>query len=425
MKTKVLIVWVGGALALLVLFGGCASTQPHMIPTPAVFKHPGLDLAPQLPTALRSTEVPVFYATTRAPVEPGESGHYRDAPGDGVRLGVADVRLGEPGWTWEDLLASDFTDTVTHARPGAVERVKEYGRASADGPGEAERAFIERINQQLAKARNQELVLYVHGYRVFFDEVTVMMGSWAHYLGHGAFDTFQWPTGQHFWNYLTDCPRAERYVPDIERHVALLAKTNAQQINIIAYSCGSPLLGEALAKLRARHPEENHEQLMRRYRIANVIFAASDIDLKTFASKHVPAVLDLSRQTIVYFSRRDAALGWSTLIAGASRLGKPDIQDLSVEEIERFAENPGFQAIDVTDVRGPHEMGGMAGHGYWYANDWISTDVLLSLRYPIPPEKRCLVATAKRVWKMPDNYVDCVAERLVKAFPQLKRTTSR
>lgn len=31
----------------------------------------------------------------------------------------------------------------------------------------------------------------------------------------------------------------------------------------------------------------------------------------------------------------------------------------------------------------------MRGHGYWYANDVISTDILLSLRYPIPPERRC------------------------------------
>lgn len=49
------------------------------------------------------------------------------------------------------------------------------------------------------------------GYRVTFDEVAVRMGSFAHYLGHGAIVTFQWPTGPNFWNYLTDCPRAERY----------------------------------------------------------------------------------------------------------------------------------------------------------------------------------------------------------------------
>ena len=74
--------------------------------------------------------------------------------------------------------------------------------------------------------------------------------------------TFQWPTGQNFWNYLTDCPRAERYVPDIERTLALLAKSRASHINIIAYSCGSPLLGQALARLRAVGVQD-HERLRR------------------------------------------------------------------------------------------------------------------------------------------------------------------
>jgi esterase/lipase superfamily enzyme len=413
--------------AAIVVIAGCAS-EPHLMPTPAVFKDERLDFAPALPAELRTTRLPVFYATTRAPVAADAPGHYGNAAGEGVTLGVADVRLGEPGWTWNDLTASDRTNTVEQARPGAVERVREFGKADAEGtPEEAERRFLAAIDAQLAKARNHELVLYVHGYRVTFDEVAVLMGSFAHYLGHGAMVTFQWPTGQYFWNYLTDCPRAERYIPDIERLIALLARSSAEKITVIAYSCGSPLLGAALARLRARHPEEGRAELARRYRLGNVIFAASDVDLKTFAREHVPPSLDLAEQLIVYASRNDRALGFSSLIAGASRLGKPDIADLSPEELERLAADPRFQAIDVSEVRGAHEMGGMKGHGYWYANEWIATDVAISLRYPIPPERRCLVIKppGKRVWRLPDNYPQCVAERLLAAFPELRRVGAK
>ena len=417
-------------LPLLLTFAGmagCTTFQPHMIPTPAVFRDARLDMAARLPPELRSTEVPVFYATTRAPVDAGKPGHYTDSAGEGVMLGKASVRLGPPGWQWEDLLASDRADTFNHARPAAVERIDELGRwNSEEGASAAERAFIAGINEQLAKTRNPELVLYVHGYRVYFDEVTTMMGSWAHYLGHGALVTFQWPTGQNFWNYLTDCPRAEQYVPDIERLIALVSQTRAESINIIAYSCGSPLLGQALARLRARHPQEDRAQLAKRYRIGNVIFAASDVDLKTFAGEYMPPIMDLARQTIVYMSRNDAALGFSTVIAGASRLGKPDIDDLSVQDIERFAADPRFQAVDVTEVRGAHEMGGMRGHGYWYANDWISSDVTLSLRHSIPPAKRCLIPGPRGViWKFPENYIDCVVERLGAAYPELRRAAPK
>jgi esterase/lipase superfamily enzyme len=190
----------------------------------------------------------------------------------------------------------------------------------------------------------------------------------------------------------------------------------------MAYSCGSPLLASALARLRARDPKLGHEELQRKYRIGNIIFVASDVDLKTFAREHVTPALDLSRQVIIYFSQLDRALGFSTLLAGASRLGRPDISDLSVEDIRRL-DSPRFEAVDVTQVRGAHEMGGMKGHGYWYANEVISSDVLLSLRYPIPPANRCLenVPPGSRAWRIGEGYVDCVVERLLAAFPELRR----
>lgn len=411
--------------AVLGAVAGCATVEPHLMPTPAIFKDERLDMAPRLPPELRSTRLPVFFATTRAPAATREPGHYTDDVSDGVTLGSAGVRLGAPGWTWDELLASDRTNTIEQVRPGAVERVEEFGKARKDGElGDAERHFLAAIDAQLAKSNNKELVLYVHGYRVTFDEVSVQMGSFAHFLGHGAMVTFQWPTGLNFWNYLTDCPRAERYIPDIERLIALLARSSAESINIMAYSCGSPLLAAALARLRARHPAERREELARRYRIGNVMFVASDVDLKTFAREHVPPSLDLARQLIVYASRIDRALGFSSLIAGASRLGKPDIEDLTPQELERLAADPRFQVIDVTDVRGAHEMGGMKGHGYWYANDWISTDVTLSLRKAIPPEQRCLVNPPgkQRIWQIPENYMQCVAERLLAAYPELRRS---
>jgi len=410
--------------ALLCALGGCATEQYHLMATPLIYRDERLDLVSQSPRELRSTTATVFYATRRAPVAAGEPGHYGDEPNDdGVRLGVAQVELGEPGWTFDQLVASDMTSTVENPRPGRVERVEEIGTVRPHEPiSEAEREFVARIDAYLAKIRNPQVVLYVHGYRVTFDEVAVMMGSLSSYLGYGATVAFQWPTGQHWWSYV-DCGRAEKYVPDIERLIELLGRTKAEFINVFAYSCGSPLLAAALARLRERHPGEGRMELARRYRIGSVVFAASDVDLKTFAREYVPPIMDLARQAIVYMSRRDAALGFSSLVAGASRIGRPNIADLTPDEIERLAVDPRLQGIDVTDVRGAHEMSGMRGHGYWYSNEWIANDALLSLRYPISPDKRCLVpiAPGKRTWRMPDEYADCIVRSFIKAYPQLER----
>jgi esterase/lipase superfamily enzyme len=408
----------------LCLLAGCA-VKLHLMPAPAIYKDERLDFVLRLPPELRSTRLPVFYATTRAPAPPGKAGHYINRAGDGMQLGVADVRLGDPGWTWDDLVASQRTATVDRVPSGAVQSVEEFGKSREDGEaGEAESRFLARIDEQLARAINRQLVLYVHGYRVTFDEISVQMGSFAHYLAHGAMVTFQWPTGLNFWSYVTDCPRAERYIPDIERLIVLLARSSAEKINVMAYSCGSPLVAAALVRLRGRHPAEGHAELAKRYRLGNVIFVGSDVDLKTFAREHVPPVLDLAEQLLVYVSRRDRALGFSNLIAGASRLGKPDINDLTPRELDRLAADVRLQAIDVSDVRGAHEMGGMKGHGYWYANDWISTDIILSLRHPLPPARRCLVKkpNTRAVWELPEKYPECVADRLLAAFPDLRRS---
>ena len=37
------------------------------------------------------------------------------------------------------------------------------------------------------------------------------------------------------------------------------------------------------------------------------------------------------------------------------------------------------------------------------------------------PESRCLVSERKRVWRFPDDYPRCVADRLLKAYPALRR----
>ena len=421
--SRLYVVWVS---ALLVYLSACAH-QPVMMATPVLYKDQRLDLMTHLPPELRTTELPVYYATTRVPATPRDPEHYSNAPGQELRLGVAEVRLGEPGWTFDQLAASDWTSTVAKPRPGVVERVEELGPVPRQQTmSDVERQLVARIDARLAKLNNPMLVLYIPGYRVTFDDVAVMMGSLSAYLGHGAMVTFPWPTGQNFWNYLTDCPRAERYIPDIERLIELLSETKAQHIDVIAYSCGSAFLAQALARLRNLHPEADHAQLAQRYRIDDAIFAGSDVDLKTFARDWMPPIMDLASQTIVYYSRRDAALWFSSIVAGASRIGRPNIEELSPRELERLGTDVRFQGINVTDVRGAHEMGGIRGHGYWYANEWIANDVLVALRFSFPPAKRCLVPAGrvKTLWKFPEDYPDCIGRRMLELVPSLRRTAA-
>jgi len=413
---------LAAALALAALSPGCTTTRA-MVPSPVVMQDERLDFSyPVLPNS-RSTGVNVLFATTRAPAPPGAAERFTRHAGDGVRLGVVQVQLGEPEWSFEDLVESDRTSRAEKQRPARVVAVDEFGIVGTPG-GEAEREFVAAIDRQVGTSPTGSVVIYVPGYRATFDQVMILMGSWGHFLArHSPMIAFSWPTGTMAWDYLWDCPRARAFVPDIARLIALVAeRSHARRINVIGFSCGGPLLAEALVQLRQAHPDDEPEALRQRYRIANAIFVAADIDLQTFARSHVPAITDLAQRTEVYLSENDTALQISAWLARASRLGRPRFDELTREDLETLASNERLVGVDVTGVSGPHELGGSRGHGYWVANQRVSSDVLLSMVYPFDPAWRGLVhPPGSGMWTFPDDYPQRVGNAVYGAAPELRR----
>ena len=111
-------------MVVLAALAGCATVEPHLAPAPAIYKDSRLEFAKVLPQELHTTRLPVFFATTRATASGPE--HFANAPAEGVTLGVAEVRLGEPGWTWDDLAASNRASSVDKPRIGAVESIETF-----------------------------------------------------------------------------------------------------------------------------------------------------------------------------------------------------------------------------------------------------------------------------------------------------------
>jgi esterase/lipase superfamily enzyme len=396
-----------------------------MVPTPIVMQDERLDFSRTVPPERRQTEVSVLYATTRAPAPPEAPERYARGTGDAMRLGVARVQLGEPAWSFDDLVKSDRTNDPETPRPARVAAVEEFGLYGAPG-GDPERAFVAAIDRQVEQLPDRSVVIYIPGYRATFDQVMILMGSWAHFLGRdSSVIAFSWPTGTRWWNYLADCRRARAYVPKIARLIELVAEqSEARRLNLIAFSCGAPLLAEALVQLRQEHPDEDRAALLQRYRIANDIFVAADIDLQTFARSHLPALLDIAGRTEVYLSENDVALKWASFLSRASRLGRPRFDELTREELETLASNERLVTIDVTDVEGAHETTGIRGHGYWFANQRVSSDVLLSMMYPFDPVWRGLDhAPGLGLWTFPDDYPRRVGDAVYEAEPQLRRET--
>ena len=407
------------ALGLLV---GCDSPDVarSMMPAPIIMKDSRLDFTKLVAAENRNADVRVLFATSRTTAPTGDSRNYLQSRASTVRLGQTLVHLGQPGWSFGDLVESDRTSRVDTPRPASVTSVESFGEMGSD----ADRVFVEAIDRQVASSRTGEAVIYVPGYRVTFNQVMTLMGAWAHYLGRSsAVVTFSWPTGTRVWNYFVDCRRARADIPGIERLVTLVAeRSKARRLNLIAFSCGSPLLADALVNLRNRHPGEDAAALQRRYRIGNAIFVAADIDLRTFTRSQLPALSDIAVRTQVYVSEDDAALKWAARFAGASRLGRPRAQELTRADLETIASNERLVGIDVAGVYGAHELAGMRGHGYWVANERISSDVLLSMIYPFDPAWRGLYHPPGRaMWTFPDDYPRRVGDALYEKAADLRR----
>lgn len=119
---------------------------------------------------------------------------------------------------------------------------------------------------------------------------------------------------------------------------------------------------------------------------------------------------DVAQFVEITVSKNDAALGMAQQMHRVSRLGRPNVKELSRDQIEQLAAQTKLYAVDVTDVKGPqNEGGGMAGHGYWYANPWVSSDILTTLIWQLPPDQRGLVRVpGKYVWTFPKDYPDRV-----------------
>jgi hypothetical protein len=95
-------------LALLGLVAGCDTDVTWtMMPAPVIMKDPRFDFTRLVAPDDRDADVRVLYATTRAPAPSGARERYRQSAGDALRLGLTEIQLGEPGWSFADLVESD------------------------------------------------------------------------------------------------------------------------------------------------------------------------------------------------------------------------------------------------------------------------------------------------------------------------------
>ena len=374
----------------------------HLKPVPVIYGPDRLDLASITPENRRTTEMKIVYATDRKPEGPEDHRTYGNDIDSKLHMGVATVQVGEKGGTWEQLSRAS-------SGQGDEDPLFDLVR-SAEFPDRA--PIWDAINRQLAMTPNHEVNIYVHGFFTKFDTAVELLAKLMHCSGRrGVMVCYSWPARTNLLVYGADVDRARasaKYLADLIELIA--ANTNAENINVLSYSLGATCAADALVELRKRHPDQTPAQLAKNFRIGNVIFAASDLDLATFGREQIVQIKDLAQHIVIYVSENDTVLKLTSFAAGgSSRVGRPDATKFTKEEQEKVGNDPQIQIIDVSDVPGPQGFGGLGGHYYWYTNDWVITDILVGFRWQLTPDQRGLArkpGTSR--WYFPQDYPEMV-----------------
>ncbi|MHC4140780.1 MAG: alpha/beta hydrolase [Planctomycetota bacterium] len=377
-----------------------------MMPTPVVYWSDEIDPFVSMPAEDQSTTVKIFYVTDRKAAGDMDDRRYTNGRGKSLRLGEATVRIGSKHMTWEDLHAASNSSQRRRTIPIVLTNASEYGSlAESDG----EHAFAEAVNRQLARSRHKDINIYLHGANVNFERPCLVSAELFHFLSRdGVMVAFAWPSRQSVTRYFADVREAGRSAPNLTELLDFLAaNTDAENINILSYSAGSRILSKGLVGLRQKYPDADAAELRRALKISNVIFAAADKDLRTFADEDLRAFYDLPRSIRIVISEQDPILRMARVIHGGSRLGSPNLGEITPEELAELVKLDKIEVINVTYTVELREYeGGFGGHGYWYQNSWVSTDILASLRWQLPADQRGLelLREGGRQWFFPADY---------------------
>lgn len=200
--------------------------------------------------------------------------------------------------------------------------------------------FVNQLNQALDQrdAKDQELLVFVHGYNNNFADSTFRAAQFTHDYGLKSVTVhYAWPSAASLGLYVYDRDSANFARDGLAELLKLAAKTKAKRILLVGHSMGSFVTMEALRTLSL-----NEEQRTLK-RLTNVLLAAPDIDLNVFENQ-VKDVKPLPPMGVMV-SRNDSALNISGRITGGhARVG----DGTGIETLQKY----GIAVLDASSVDG-------------------------------------------------------------------------
>jgi esterase/lipase superfamily enzyme len=423
---------VGFAFASLLL-SGCANTvwdEVNLMPAPDVYADGALDPLPDRDPMELIPYGGVLYATDRRPASEGDNEkHYVNDRGQLVRLGVARISLHDADVDWSEVRQISLAKSRPKDYPIRVTDVTEYGILEDTIPGFARREdyggdlldgdeeFSAAVNAQLERSKRKHIYIYVHGYKVVFENPILVAAELWHFLGYdGVMVGFAWPSTPNKWAYFRDTDTSNGYARHFRKFLEYLAETTAvEEIHIIAYSNGTRLVARAFEQLALMNDGRTRQEIFARHRLGNLVMVGSDLDRQVFAAYLADGALDVPRHMSIYVSEKDKAVGFSHWLTRRERLGQAIAEERLSPGGRRLLEErrDHISVIDVSDAEGASTGN---GHGYFRNSPWASSDILMTLMYGLAPEQRGLqLKDNMPVYEFPPDYIERLRSAIAEA----------
>jgi len=438
-RLRQIIVLIVGLVAVV----GCSSNKPKpnqvfLMPAPGIYEEGEIDPWIDNDPISRGEQPGILYATDRAVAADDDKkyDYYTHERGKVLRLGEAQTRFGlDESITWEEARRISLLKNRTDDYPLEVTGIEDFGvlektiapfddfHERTPGPGNR---FTEEINERLSHSHTKDVYIYVHGYKVNFENPVLVASELWHFLGYnGAFVAYSWPTKFSVWAYLADLDSAVNSARNLRSLILFIAQnTDVERIHVIGYSAGTRLVSRMLADLGMYGYSMSPDQIADRVKLGNVILIGSDIDRNIMGGYIIDGALRIPDSLTLYQSQEDGALNMSKKICSRDRAGQVvEVGPLGPEAQKFIDEHPHLRFIDVTHAEGGLDHG---GHSYFRSSPWVSSDILMTLMYNLSPEERGLVMREDiPLWDFPEDYVERLRQSLAKANPALGRALEK
>ena len=444
---------VGTALAFCALMlGGC---QEPLIPTPYVmYGEAGAEVFEQTPAALRTGDAPIIFVTDRsleAPPPPMTDAPVADSgPRFGsersleMTYGVVTVGFGKDV-EWDTLVRDSTAKERSrsyHPHVVSVEPKGSFGnvikfyeafegrlRPKSDTLRQhrAEVAGLHAlIDEWLARSPRKEVGVFVHGFNNTFDQAAVRTAQAWHMFGRiGVPIVYTWPAGAGgVTGYAYDRESGEFTVVHLKLLLlALASHPGVEKVHLISHSRGTDVATTALRELHAEvrgamhtsllgahlgDPVDNPRMTWEVLKLETFVLAAPDMDLDVFVQRFFGEnLVSAANHVVVYFSRRDEAIGLADwLFRSRRRIGAMHLDDFKPESLTLLQSASAIQLINCDTT-------GSNSHAYLVQHPAALSDLILLIRNDAPPgdPRRPLVHPIKGIWQLDNNYLKPNAPR--------------